>query len=202
MHNAWWEFGDWSDSLGITVAQVDITENPGLSGRFMVTALPTIYHVKDGVFRQYHGARDRDSFMNFVEQKKWTQIKPISAWKDPNSIQMSVVAKFFQWSYQIRAIHTYLVDRGIPYWASYALFALSTIVIGAVLGLIIVACIDYVFPGKSLEYQRGEDVPVREGSDLEDEKPTSAEGSKKERNETKEAAGNSKGKKKEAKKIN
>lgn len=174
MHTAWSEFGDWSDSLGVTVAQVDITENPGLSGRFMVTALPTIYHVKDGVFRQYHGARDRDSFMNFVEQKKWTQIKPISAWKDPNSLQMSIVAKFFQWSYQIRAIHTYLVDRGIPYWASYGLFALSTIVIGAVLGLIIVACIDYVFPGKSLEYQRMDESRAQEGSDLDEDRGASS----------------------------
>ena len=71
------------------VGQVDVTASPGLSGRFMVTALPTIFHVKvnqisekelsvlkcepskDGVFRQYRGARDKDSFISFVEEKKW-----------------------------------------------------------------------------------------------------------------------------------
>ena len=26
---------------------------------------------KDGVFRQYRGARDKDSFISFVEEKKW-----------------------------------------------------------------------------------------------------------------------------------
>lgn len=29
--------------LGINVGKVDVTDAPGLSGRFMVTALPTIY---------------------------------------------------------------------------------------------------------------------------------------------------------------
>ena len=80
----------WSQSnFQVGVGQVDVTASPGLSGRFMVTALPTIFHVKvnqisekelsvlkcepskDGVFRQYRGARDKDSFISFVEEKKW-----------------------------------------------------------------------------------------------------------------------------------
>ncbi|XP_003738983.1 thioredoxin-related transmembrane protein 1 [Galendromus occidentalis] len=164
----WNDFADWAPHLNIRVGQVDITQNPGLSGRFMVTALPTIYHVKDGVFRQYSGGRDRDSLMNFVQQQKWSQVKPISNWKHPNSIQMSTVAQFFRWSYQIRAIHTHLVDHtGLPYWLSYALFALATIVIGATLGLLIVAVIDFVFPPKALEYQRmSESVSRGNDSDL------------------------------------
>ena len=32
--------------LQVGVGQVDVTASPGLSGRFMVTALPTIFHVK------------------------------------------------------------------------------------------------------------------------------------------------------------
>jgi hypothetical protein len=39
----WEEFSTWSDDLGIKVGQVDVTTSPGLSGRFMVTALPTIF---------------------------------------------------------------------------------------------------------------------------------------------------------------
>lgn len=39
----WESFSSWSDDLGIKIAAVDVTTNPGLSGRFMVTALPTIY---------------------------------------------------------------------------------------------------------------------------------------------------------------
>ena len=162
----WNEFADWAPHLSIRVGKVDITQNPGLSGRFMVTALPTIYHVKDGVFRQYAGGRDKDALMNFVQQQKWSQVKPISSWKHPNSIQMSTVAQFFRWSYQIRAIHTHLVDHtGLPYWLSYALFALATILIGATLGLLIVAFIDFVFPPKAVEYIRIDEAASREGND-------------------------------------
>ena len=39
----WEEFGGWSEDLEIGVGQVDVTTSPGLSGRFMVTALPTIF---------------------------------------------------------------------------------------------------------------------------------------------------------------
>ena len=30
-----------------------------------------INNLQDGVFRQYRGARDKDSFISFVEEKKW-----------------------------------------------------------------------------------------------------------------------------------
>ena len=43
LQKTWEDFGEWGKDLGISVAQVDITKSPGLSGRFTVTALPTIY---------------------------------------------------------------------------------------------------------------------------------------------------------------
>jgi thioredoxin-like negative regulator of GroEL len=40
----WSEFGTWDHDLGLDgIASIDVTQAPGLSGRFMVTALPTIY---------------------------------------------------------------------------------------------------------------------------------------------------------------
>lgn len=41
--------------------------------------------VKDGVFRQYKGGRDANTFVSFVEEKKWQSIEPISGWKSPDS---------------------------------------------------------------------------------------------------------------------
>lgn len=40
---SWNSFAEWSKDLSVNVAEIDVTENPGLSGRFLVTALPTIY---------------------------------------------------------------------------------------------------------------------------------------------------------------
>merc|ERR1712241_1635865 len=60
----WEEFAGWSEDLEVGVGQVDVTASPGLSGRFMVTALPTIFHVKDGVFRQYRSGREWSQYQS------------------------------------------------------------------------------------------------------------------------------------------
>ncbi|XP_066938207.1 thioredoxin-related transmembrane protein 1-like [Macrobrachium rosenbergii] len=146
----WEDFASWSDDLGISVGQVDVTSSPGLSGRFMVIALPTIYHVKDGVFRQYRGSRDKDEFMSFIEEKRWEAVEEVPAWKSPASVQMSVVAQFFKLSMVLRGIHSVLVEEyGLPTWGSYLVFALATVVVGALLGLILVCIIDFMFPPKA-----------------------------------------------------
>jgi len=148
----WDQFSTWSDDLGVKIGSVDVTANPGLSGRFMVTALPTIYHIKDGVFRQYRGARDTNSFVTFIEEKQWEKLETLPGWKNPASAQMSMVSYFFKISMALRAVHNRLVeDYGIPYWASYILFALATILLGALLGLLIVCFIDIVFPAKNFD---------------------------------------------------
>ncbi|KAH9375755.1 hypothetical protein HPB48_014639 [Haemaphysalis longicornis] len=117
----WKDFSAWSKDLGVRVAHVDVTANPGLSGRFMVTALPTIYHVKDGVFRQYRGSRDKESFINFIEEKKWQSVEPVSSWKSPQSIQL----------FTRRWLTTMASHTGVP----TCCFAVGTIVVGAILGL-------------------------------------------------------------------
>lgn len=166
----WKEFAEWSDDLNINVGQIDVTINPGLSGRFMVTALPTIYHVKDGIFRQYRSSRDKDSLMNFIEDEKWKSLDTISSWKSPQSFQMSIVSYFFKLSMTLRAVHNKIVEEfGIPYWGSYVIFAAATIIIGAVLGLIIVCMIDLMFPAKA-PMTPTSDTTKSESSGKDDEK--------------------------------
>merc|ERR1719334_2059596 len=161
----WEDFAGWSEDLEIGVGQVDVTSSPGLSGRFMVTALPTIFHVKDGVFRQYRGARDKDSFISFVEDKKWTQVEEISSWKDPSSVQMSLVSYFFKLSMVLRNVHTTMTeDYQLPYWVSYVAFAVATILLGGILGLFLVCCIDCVYPPRREE----PDLGVRKRMDKKD----------------------------------
>ncbi|KAL0859820.1 hypothetical protein ABMA27_010163 [Loxostege sticticalis] len=134
-------------SLGMRAAAVDVTKSPGLSGRFVVTALPTIFHVKDGQFRQYKGPRDADSMLSFVVQQRWKQTEPIPGWKAPDSLQMSLVAEFFKLSQALRSVHNTLMETyGLPTWGSYLIFAIATIFIGALLGLMLVCIIDLLYP--------------------------------------------------------
>uniref|UniRef100_A0A158P6P0 Thioredoxin domain-containing protein n=1 Tax=Angiostrongylus cantonensis TaxID=6313 RepID=A0A158P6P0_ANGCA len=147
LQKAWNAFADWSNDLNIKVGEVDVTVNPGLSGRFLVTALPTIYHVKDGVFRVYSGPRDKNDFITFIEDKRWRSIDAVPDYKHPNSKQMAVVAVFFKLSMAVRDLHNHLVEvKGIPSWASYSLFAGVTLALGCILGFFIVLIIDQVFP--------------------------------------------------------
>lgn len=47
-----------------------------------------VFSVKDGVFRSYAGPRDKEDFMKFIEEKKWTVVEPLAAWKYPDSPQL------------------------------------------------------------------------------------------------------------------
>uniref|UniRef100_A0A182NS48 Thioredoxin domain-containing protein n=1 Tax=Anopheles dirus TaxID=7168 RepID=A0A182NS48_9DIPT len=176
----WDDLSTWSDDLNIKTAKVDVTSSPGLSGRFFVTALPTIFHVINGEFRQYKGPRDMSSFMSFVEEKKWETLEQVSAWRNPDSIQMSFVSLFFKLSHFLKELNTMLLkEYGLPVWGSYTLFGIGTVLLGAIFGLILVCIIDCLFPPKSGQRQsfsehkqkvRAEKVPEElRGDELVDE---------------------------------
>ncbi|XP_019406509.1 PREDICTED: thioredoxin-related transmembrane protein 1 isoform X1 [Crocodylus porosus] len=145
----WEKFAEWGEDLEVNIAKVDVTEEPGLSGRFIITALPTIYHCKDGEFRRYQGPRTKNDFINFISDKEWKSIEPVSSWFGPSSLMMSSMSALFQLSMWIRHCHSYITeDIGIPVWGSYAIFALATLFSGLVLGLIMVFLADCLCPSK------------------------------------------------------
>lgn len=143
----WRKFSEWSDDLNINVASADVTANPALSGRFMVRGLPTIYHIKDGVFRVYNGPRELTALINYIEEQGWKSVEPISRWLAPDTLQMSFLAYSFRLSMTLRDIHNHLVENvGLPYYVSYLIFALCTVIVGTLLGLLIVFIIDLFCP--------------------------------------------------------
>lgn len=146
----WESFAKESEHLDITVGKVDVTQEPGLSGRFFVTTLPTIYHANDGVFRRYRGSRTLEDLQSYVLEKKWEAVEPVAGWKSPSSIVMHGMAGLFHLSGYIRQIHSYLTDTlGIHVWISYAVFILATLLIGLFLGLMLVLISDCLCPSKS-----------------------------------------------------
>ncbi|CAI9614701.1 unnamed protein product [Staurois parvus] len=104
----WEDFSKRSSGLNVKVAKVDVTEQPGVSGRFFVTKLPTIFHVKDGVFRCYHGSRMVEDLHSFIADNKWNVIEPVAGWKSPSSVLMTGMAGLFHLSGWIRQTHIYL----------------------------------------------------------------------------------------------
>jgi thiol-disulfide isomerase/thioredoxin len=196
----WEDFASWSNDLEIKVGQVDITNSPGLSGRFMITALPTIYHVIDGEFRQYKSPRTKDDFLSFVEEKKWERVDPIASWQSPASVQMSLLSQFYRVSMALRNVMNILTDEyGIPVWSAYLIFGGVTILIGLLLGLMLVFIIDCVYPQKrpsppttkpsspsAKKDTKGEENPEDEIIDDEGSRPESGSGSGSEAGEDEE----------------
>ncbi|CAI5695756.1 unnamed protein product [Oreochromis niloticus] len=149
LQSAWKEFADWGEDMGVNIAKVDVTEQPGLSGRFIITSLPTIYHSKDGVFRKYQGARTKDDFLSFIHDQKWKAVEPVSSWFGPSSFLMNSMSALFKLSMFIRRCHNYMTEKlGIPVWGSYVIFGLATLFSGLALGLLLVFIADFVFPSR------------------------------------------------------
>ncbi|XP_020835887.1 thioredoxin-related transmembrane protein 1 isoform X3 [Phascolarctos cinereus] len=159
----WEDFAEWGEDLEVNIAKVDVTEQPGLSGRFIITALPTIYHCRDGEFRRYQGPRTKKDFISFINDKEWKNIEPISSWFGPGSFLMSSMSALFQLSMWIRTCHNYFTeDLKIPVWGSYAIFALATLFSGLILGLIMVFVADFLCPSKTnkpLQYPYSKKLP-------------------------------------------
>ncbi|XP_054146443.1 thioredoxin-related transmembrane protein 4 [Melozone crissalis] len=146
----WESFAKESERLGIAVGKVDVTQEPGLSGRFFVTTLPTIYHANDGVFRRYRGSRTLEDLQGYILERKWEAVEPVAGWKSPSSIMMHGMAGLFHFSGWIRQIHNYLTGTlGVHVWVSYAIFILATLLIGLLLGLVLVLISDCLCPAKS-----------------------------------------------------
>ncbi|XP_067311024.1 thioredoxin-related transmembrane protein 4 [Pseudorasbora parva] len=158
LHADWENLGGQSKSLGISVGRVDVTQQPGLSGRFMVTILPTIFHAKDGYFRKYQSSRTIEDIQAYVVDRKWATVEPVPGWRSPSSLLMSGMAHLFRLSVWIRQIHTYLTNiLGIPSWGSYVIFAIITLFMGLILGLMLVLIADCIWPSRP---KRRQDKPV------------------------------------------
>lgn len=107
--------------------------------------------------------------MAFVEDQKWKDIEPLSAWKNPDSMQMTVVSYFFKLSHYLKEVNNVmLLDYGMPPWLTYVLFAIVTILLGALLGLILVSIIDLIFPPVSSSRKSFKQAQAHVGSTDED----------------------------------
>ena len=107
----------------------------------------SLFSVKEGEFRQYSGSRTRDGFIDHIEGFKWKNDELMPSWKHPNSVLMSVVAWFYKVSMHLKNAHSLLTETyELPSWSVYAIFAAFTIIIGALLGLVLVVCIDCILP--------------------------------------------------------
>ncbi|CAB1335249.1 unnamed protein product [Coregonus sp. 'balchen'] len=182
----WERFSSLAAAMGVSVGEVDVTEQPGLSGRFLVTTLPTIFHVKEGSVRRYVSVREAEEFHAYISNRRWEEVEPLPSWKSPTSPLMSCMAGLFRLSLWIRRTHGYLTgDLGMPVWGSYLSFAMATLVTGLLMGLVLVLVADCLCPSRQkrkeeragvcvsmAEERQASDADEVEGSNEEEEPET------------------------------
>ncbi|CAF3410773.1 unnamed protein product [Rotaria socialis] len=144
----WNDFAKEMISKEIKVAAVDINDYPSLSGRFRISVLPTIYYVRDGVFRQFNGERTLSGLKNYIELQEWQRTDPVSSFAAPNSLPMSIISSIFDVSVLVKDAYTILQDTyGWPPWLIYIFFTVVVIFVGLVLGFGVLMIIDYCVTG-------------------------------------------------------
>ncbi|CAK6447438.1 unnamed protein product [Pipistrellus nathusii] len=152
----WETFAKNGELLHISVGKVDVIQEPGLSGRFFVTTLPTFFHAKDGIFRRYRGSGIYKELQNYILEKKWQSVEPLTGWKYPASLTMSGMAGLFSISGKIWHLHNYFtVTLGMPAWCSYVIFVIATLIFGLLMGLVLVLisdCFYLPFPRHESEH--------------------------------------------------
>ncbi|KAM6144382.1 thioredoxin-related transmembrane protein 4 [Erethizon dorsatum] len=180
----WETFAKNGETLQISVGKVDVIQEPGLSGRFFVTTLPAFFHAKDGIFRRYRGPGIFEDLQNYILEKKWQSVEPLTGWKSPASLTMSGMAGLFSISGKIWHLHNYFtVTLGIPAWCSYVFFIIATLIFGLLMGLVLVViseCFYVPLPRNLSEHseqnQRSEETQGAEQlQDAEEEKDDSNE---------------------------
>ncbi|NXG30105.1 TMX4 protein, partial [Dromaius novaehollandiae] len=132
----WESFAKESEHLEITVGKVDVTQEPGLSGRFFVTTLPTIYQAATGVYAAVKWEKMIMVAQRYAVESTFLYFCP-DAFSQVTILKlMHGMAGLFHLSGWIRQIHSYLTGTlGIHVWISYAVFVLATLLIGLILGL-------------------------------------------------------------------
>jgi len=143
----WDKLAEWADARDVSIGAVDVTQQLGVNGRFMITALPTIYHIRDGKFRAYSGDRAMDDFTSFIQEEQWIKIDPIPSWKSPTGYLMGGLSKIFGLSVYLKDWHDHMSsDYGLPQWGVVSLFALTVLAVGLLLGAVLVFIGDWMWP--------------------------------------------------------
>ena len=124
------------------VAKVDVTIEPLIASHFMVTALPTIFHINDGEVRMYQSMkRTVTSIVQYISNKEWADTPVVPYYFRPYSLIMTPFAYLIFFA-MITQEQVMIHARGDPFNLALMGGALmgGCVCFGGVLGLIIYFC--------------------------------------------------------------
>jgi len=146
----WADFSKAMASKNVKVAAVNVDEYLSLSGRFGISSLPTIFHVRDGAFRQYNSDRSLKSLTKYIDNQEWQKTTPLSSYFGPSSTLMTIASASFDVIDLVKDTHDLLqAHYAWPSWFIYTLFALGALSLGILIGFGFLQLLDYCLGGSS-----------------------------------------------------
>ena len=145
----WNKMDEYLEALGVNLAEANVEDDPLFSGRFFVSKLPTIYHIKDGVFREYNGRRNFDSMLEFIEDRGYEELDPVPFYKDPKSSIAKIMGYAFWASIKANDVANVLKSKGYSNITIVILAAIATISSGVILGFTFVVIFEFIYPVKN-----------------------------------------------------
>ncbi|KAI6657306.1 Thioredoxin-related transmembrane protein 1-like [Oopsacas minuta] len=124
------------------IAKVDVTMEPLISSHFMVTALPTIFHIKNGEVRLCSTMkRSYTAIIQFIREDEWTDTPPVPYYFKPYSPIMSIFAYMIYFA-MVTQEHAMRYAQGDPMNLAYLVGGMMTLCVclGCGIGLFIYFC--------------------------------------------------------------
>ncbi|KAL5962147.1 Thioredoxin-related transmembrane protein 1 [Taenia solium] len=142
----WKRFAELAPRHDVKVAQLDCSAESAVAMIFTITSLPTIFHVKDGVFRSVKGKRKTEQLLNFIENREFELIEPTTWSLPPNAFYMPAVVRFLDLCLSITKAHKAMVEYGVPASLSIILVGTGVLASGAAIGMLILCVCEYFCP--------------------------------------------------------
>ncbi|KAL5112956.1 Thioredoxin-related transmembrane protein 1 [Taenia crassiceps] len=142
----WKRFAELAPPNDVKVAQIDCSAESAVAMIFTITSLPTIFHVKDGVFRNVKGKRKTEQLLNFVANREFELIEPTTWSLSPNAFYMPAVVRFLDLCLSITKAHRSMVEYGVPASLSIILVGTGVLASGAAIGMLILCVCEYFCP--------------------------------------------------------
>ncbi|VDK39836.1 unnamed protein product [Taenia asiatica] len=142
----WKRFAELAPRHDVKVAQLDCSTESAVAMIFTITSLPTIFHVKDGVFRSVKGKRKTEQLLDFIVNREFELIEPTTWSLPPNAFYMPAVVRFLDLCLSITKAHKAMIEYGVPASLSIILVGTGVLASGAAIGMLILCVCEYFCP--------------------------------------------------------
>jgi len=146
MAPAWTRLGDWAQDKEYNIAEIDITVGHNFANELLVTRIPTLFHVKNGVWTSYSGARHLETWKQFLMENQSEDLEPMAWYRKPGSVTMKCFSYLMAFAMKVQEMHDRLTTQyNVPMPLSVVVLIMLPLVLAITIILLFIFCLHYVW---------------------------------------------------------